>query len=54
LGVGIYDNDDAVDWAGELPESGLDAVRAALEGVLDADWRVRRCVRCRRRTLSHV
>ena len=37
-GVGIYDNDDAADWAGELPERGLDAVRAALDVVLDADY----------------
>ena len=37
-GVGIYDNDDAADWAGELPERGLDAVRAALDVVLDAGY----------------
>jgi Domain of unknown function (DUF4259) len=37
-GAGIYDNDDAADWAGELAEHGLDAVRAALDGVLDADY----------------
>lgn len=37
-GTGIYDNDDAADWAGELPERGLDAVRAALDGVFDSDY----------------
>jgi hypothetical protein len=36
-GVGIYDNDDAADWAGELPERGLDAVRAQ---VVHAHWRL--------------
>ena len=33
-GVGIYDNDDAADWAGDLSGRGIDAVEEALDEAL--------------------
>ena len=41
-GVGIYDNDAAADWAGELPNRGVALIASALraafdDGYLDAD-----------------
>jgi hypothetical protein len=32
-GTGIYDNDDAADWAHGLDDGGLDVVRAALQAA---------------------
>jgi hypothetical protein len=37
-GTGIYDNDDAADWSAEVPEHGMQAVEAALDAVLEADY----------------
>ncbi len=37
-GVGIYDNDDAADWAADVSDRGLVAVEAAIDAVLDADY----------------
>lgn len=40
-GTGIYDNDDAADWAHGLDEGGLDLIRSTLDAVtpgsVDAD-----------------
>jgi hypothetical protein len=37
-GHGIYENDDAVDFAAEIADGGLAAVESALDAVLDADY----------------
>lgn len=37
-GTGIYDNDDAADWAAELSDGGLEAVESAFDAVLDLDY----------------
>jgi Domain of unknown function (DUF4259) len=35
--TGVYDNDDAADWAAQLPVGGLGAVLEALRAALEAD-----------------
>jgi Lon protease-like protein len=37
-GTGIYDNDDAGDFAGEIPNGGLAAVQAALDRAAQAEY----------------
>lgn len=37
-GAGIYDNDDAADWAAEVAEDGLMAVRSALGVALESEY----------------
>lgn len=37
-GTGIYDNDDAADWAFRIPEEGLDVVREALQAALRSEY----------------
>jgi hypothetical protein len=37
-GAGVYENDDASDWSGDMAEFGLAGVEAALDGVLEAEY----------------
>ena len=37
-GTGIYENDDAADWDGELAARGLAAIRDAIDAVLDSEF----------------